>query len=86
MAALTVNEERATIADLEAYGLSLRAINSLEDGLGLLYVDELSQVTEGDLRKMPYFGPRTAEELRQALRNWLDGRIVKTPDDCARIF
>ena len=74
--------ERETIADLERYGLSLRSINALEVHLGLLYVDELSRVTEEMVLAVQMSGPGTVKELRCALRNWLADQPVKTVSEC----
>lgn len=74
--------ERATIADLERYGLPMREINILEEHGGLLYVDQLGSRTESQLMRLRNFGVHGVEMVRIALRNWLAGRPVKTVEEC----
>ena len=81
-------DDRATIADLEAYGLSLRVINGLEDCFDFLYVDELAGLTEDQMLSESWgrsnvLGPGGIQELRTALQNFVDGRRLKTPAECA---
>ena len=74
--------ERATIADLEVYGLPIREINILEESGGLLYVDQLRSVTEVQLMRYRNFGVHGLELVRAALRRWVAGRPVKTVEEC----
>jgi hypothetical protein len=75
--------DRVTIAELEAYGLSIRGINALEEQFGLLYVDELQGVGKCDLEcGKRFFGPCGIVELRRALRAFFEGRPVKTVEEC----
>jgi hypothetical protein len=69
---------------LEAFGLSLQAINALENGLGVLYVSELRGVTEVDLLELEGFGPAKLRSLRAALRNFIEGKVVKSKAECLR--
>jgi hypothetical protein len=82
MTRLSSSAERATIADLECNGLSLRTINLLEKHLELLYVDELYSVTEEMVLGLPMSGPKVVAELRGALRSFLACRPVKTVREC----
>ena len=75
-------EDPATIADLEPYGLSLRTINQLENYCGFIYVDDLVGVTESQLQRAWYFGTAAIAELRAALRNFLEERVVNSEEDC----
>ena len=79
---LLVKKDRTTIADLQIYGFSMRLINQLENHFGFLYVDDLADVTEGQLRSVPYFGIAALAELRAGLRNFVNGRVVNTVEDC----
>jgi hypothetical protein len=76
------SQERPSIADLEIYGLSVRAITGLEEDLGVIYVDQLQNVTEAAIRAIPHFGPVMVGEVRTALQNWLAGQPVKTVREC----
>lgn len=79
-------DDRATIADLEVYGLSIRLINGLEDRLGFIYADDLAGVTEAQLSlaggRAGLFGPSGIAQIRTALRNFLGGRQVKSVHEC----
>ena len=71
-----------TIADLEAYGLSLKTINFLEDHFGILYVSGLRGLTEEMVLESSRGGPGVVDELRRVLLNFLAGRVVKGVDAC----
>jgi hypothetical protein len=77
--------DRETIADLEVYGLSVRVINLLEEGLGLIYLDQLEAVGEEDLLACRQIGEREVRKLASALRRRRERRPVKTVDDCVRM-
>jgi hypothetical protein len=76
------SQDRPTIADLEVYGLSLWMITTLEEWCGFIYVDQLETVDEAYLKKVDGFGPASIENLRTALRNYVNGTVVKTPEQC----
>ena len=79
-------KDRATIADLQVYGLSIRLINDLEKSHGCVYVDDLRTVTANQLSRANGrggpFGAGGIAELRTALVAFLEGRSVKTPEAC----
>jgi len=72
---------RETIAELELYGLSVRSINWLEDKHGLLWIDELEDLTVERMSRHLYYD-QVLRELRCALANYVAGRPVKTAGDC----
>jgi len=80
------DEDRATIAELEVYGLSVRLINALEDTFGFIYVDDLRGVTAEYLlahkRHQDALGAGGIAELRAGLRNFMEGRPTTTPEKC----
>jgi hypothetical protein len=82
MSYLESEDERATIADLELYGLPIREINILEEHGGLLYVDQLCGESARDLLGLKSFGPRGLNLLRVALSNWQAHFQVKTVEEC----
>jgi hypothetical protein len=79
-----VNNDRATVADLECFGLSVKSINLLEDRLGIVYVDQLEGIKEEDLRVYGYhgFGPVGIQEVKDALMRYLKNKPIKTPQQC----
>ena len=74
--------DRVAIAALEDHGLSLRAVNALEEHGGFIYVDELEGVTAEQLLSLcsgsASFGPLGLSELRTALRNFLEDPSINT--------
>ncbi|MCE5269505.1 MAG: hypothetical protein LLG00_16635 [Planctomycetaceae bacterium] len=82
-AILDADGDRMSIADLEVYGLPVREINLLEDRLGLVFVDELQEVDEGELRSSGGMGPKSVSVVRTAMERFLAGRPIKTPKECA---
>ena len=79
------DQDRATIADLELYGLPLRTINLLEKQFGFLYVDQLAGLTPESLLAVPNSGPTVLATLQQALRDWIANRPVKTVAACVEM-
>lgn len=77
-------DELTTIADLEICGLSVRTIGLLEK-MGYLYIRELEQLTEKELRAEPNVRDAALAEIRNALRNYQEGRAVKTVRQCVEI-
>lgn len=76
--------ELTTIADLEICGLSVHTIGLLEK-MGYLYIRELEQLTEKELRAEPNVRDATLAEIRNALRNYQEGRAVETVRQCVEI-
>jgi len=80
------DEDRATIAELEVYGVSVKVINALEVAFGYIYVDDLRGVTKEYLlankRRHDALGADGIAELRAALRRFVDGDPIKTPEEC----
>jgi hypothetical protein len=74
--------ERDTIAELEVYGLSPVVIDNLEEGLGVIYVDELREVNLSDVLSCNRMGVKRVEELRSALRRYLSKSPVRSPEQC----
>lgn len=78
------SEARATIADLELYGLSHIVVNAIEVHFGYLYVDELrfltAEMLASDCRN---FGPARLRELQRALRAFLAEHQVRVCDRSA---
>ncbi len=84
--ALSGSDDRATVADLEVFGLSLMMINLLEERFGILYVDELARIDREDVLAIPWCGPKHLAELVRALRRFLSGeKAVMTVEDCVRM-
>lgn len=72
------------LADLEVYGLSYRSIGALEDRLGCLYLRDLVGRSEEEIGSIPWSGRAALSELREAVENFVSGRIVKTEAECLR--
>jgi len=78
-------EDRATIADLEIYGLPIRIINALENHLGLVWLDDLLAFSDDELRSTKGLGPYAVRVVREALRNLAEDSPVRTIEDCTNI-
>jgi len=70
-----------TIADLEPYGLDIRVIERL-DALKIVYIADLNHTTADMLLTNRQFGPKQLQNLRDALGNYREGRVVKSIRDC----
>ena len=78
---MATDEDRGAIAELEEFGLSLVAINSIEEEMGLIYIDQLQGVTAERLQRCcPMMGNARIEQLRRALRKWLEAKHGQRPD------
>lgn len=77
-----VEADRATIADLEIYGLPVRIINGLENCFGFIFVDELSQLTEERLLASVQFGKVAVRQIREALQNFVERRPIREVREC----
>jgi carbon storage regulator len=78
---LRSSNELKTVADLEVCGLPLRLINALEE-LGYIYIPDLERLTEAAILACSNLGPKAVEQIREALQNYRDRRIVKTVGQC----
>ena len=68
---------RIAIAELEGYGLPVRAINMLEDELGMIWLDELLELTPDELMAVPCIGRTTSVQVIRAVRRRLDPRSAQ---------
>ena len=73
-----------TVADLEAYGLSVKVIELL-DRHDCIYIADLERLSNMEFLSWENAGPRTLEEIRAALRNHQAGWVVKTVRECVEI-
>jgi hypothetical protein len=76
-----MDNDDISIADLEIYGLSIRAIETL-DRLDVLYVHHITSRVKQKLRALPRTGALVLRELPIALANWRAKRPVKTIQQC----
>ncbi len=77
------DEQRDTpLAELELFGLSCRLCNMLEADCQAIYVRDLLHIKCETLASIPYFGPKGIQQVQEALRNFHDGRQVKTIEEC----
>ena len=71
------------IAELEEYGLSVRAINLLEFRMGVIYLRDLRHYKRDRmLDGRRGLGPVLLGELYRAMRNYEAGRVVKGVEAC----
>ncbi len=60
--------QQVAVAELEALGLQVRTINSLERHLGVIWLEDLLQYTPDQLRqKVPHLGDRGLAEILDCL-------------------
>ena len=60
--------QQVAVAELEALGLKVRTINSLERHLGVIWLEDLLQYTPDQLRqKVPHLGDRGLAEILDCL-------------------
>lgn len=69
-----------TVAELEPYGLSKRSLELL-DKMGFVTLDDMEELTSVDIWSHNRGGEVTIKDIREALRNYLAGRIVRTKED-----
>lgn len=74
-------KEISTIADLEIYGLRPRTATILGNA-ALLFIADLEQVTESQLREIQNISQTTIREIRTALLRYVQGQRVKTVREC----
>jgi hypothetical protein len=84
---LDADGDRLSVAELELYGLPVMVIDALEETFGILYVDELCELTEEQWKSIPRgVGSRLGKlgrfRLCVALRRLIEGRPVKTLLEC----
>jgi len=72
-----MNDNRVAMAELEEYGLSVRTMNSLEDNLGVVWLDQMETVDEEMVLACHRIGGAAVAELKTAMRNWLAGRKTR---------
>lgn len=59
--------QNMAIAELEPLGLSIRTIQGLEDKLGVIYLEELLQKSEIEIRACRNLGAQAVKEIEVAL-------------------
>jgi len=67
--------ENETMADLQFYGLSLKIINRLEDGLDCFYLRHLDGLTLQDIKGTSELGEISYEHIKKAV-----ARMVKAAE------
>lgn len=75
------DDEPQGISELELYGLSIRTIERLDDH-GYVWIDDLQELTAEEFLGWAHAGEKMLAELRAALQNYLDGRMIRTVDSC----
>jgi len=73
------------IAELELFGLPLRTINHLEERHGVIYFRDLRRLTRAQFLAGVNAGKTMLAELERAMVRFLDGKPVKTPEQCTGI-
>ena len=63
-------ENKVAIAELEAVGLSLKMINSLEDNLGAIWMDDLPPLPSADIEDIRNIGPLSVKEFYHCIENY----------------
>ena len=77
------DEERVGIAELERYCVPVRAIATIEESLGIIYLDQLLDVPIRQLLSVQWLGPRNLALLLVGLRCWMTGApFTKSIADC----
>ena len=71
----------APIAELELYGLSVREIGAVEEGLGAIYLRDLRRWTAEEAAGK--LGSGTLRSLIAALKRLDAGQPVMTAEECA---
>ncbi len=69
-----------TVAELEPYGLDIKTLAILE-AMGVIYLDDLEHIGTAEIWKQDTGGDVAIKNIREALRNYLAGRIVQTGQD-----
>ena len=63
-------ENKVAIAELEAVGLSLKMINSLEDNLGAIWMDDLPQLPCVEIEDIRNIGPKSVKEFYRCIKSF----------------
>ena len=73
-------ENKIAIAELEAVGLSLKMINSLEDNLGAIWMDDLPPLPSPDIENIRNIGPKSVKEFYYCIKSFYAERVKENTD------
>ena len=62
-------DDNMAIAELEPLGLSIRTITGLEDKLGIIYLEQLMNITLDELKSVKNLGAQAVREVEIALND-----------------
>lgn len=68
-------ENKVAIAELEAVGLSLKMINSLEDNLGAIWMDDLPDLPSVEIEDIRNIGPKSVKEFYHCIKNYYKEKV-----------
>jgi hypothetical protein len=68
-------ENKVAIAELEAVGLSLKMINSLEDKLGAIWMDDLPALPSAEIEDIRNIGPKSVKEFYHCIKSYYKEKV-----------
>jgi hypothetical protein len=68
-------ENKVAIAELEAVGLSLKMINSLEDNLGAIWMDDLPSLPSAEIEDIRNIGPKSVKEFYHCIESYYKEKV-----------
>ena len=68
-------ENKVAIAELEAVGLSLKMINSLEDNLGAIWMDDLPPLPSEEIEDIRNIGPKSVKEFYHCIKSFYKEKV-----------
>jgi hypothetical protein len=68
-------ENKVAIAELEAVGLSLKMINSLEDNLGAIWMDDLPDLPSEEIEDIRNIGPKSVKEFYHCIESYYKEKV-----------
>jgi hypothetical protein len=74
-------ENKVAIAELEAVGLSLKMINSLEDNLGAIWMDDLPPLPSAEIEEIRNIGPKSVKEFYHCIKNYYKEKVEEESKD-----
>lgn len=64
------------IVELERYGLTLRVVNFLENGLGAIYIRDLQPLKDEDILTVGHVAEKELKVLKESLKNFMTAETI----------